>query len=377
MAEHNMEQELTDSIRHLRSAISSTQLYDRSHPMVESKVQAAHEALVTALRAVPEVTIVVLGEDIVVNNRPIRRGGSAVEGFGRMLTDKGVERVTLRTGLRREEIEGLIDGLIDSGGNPLRSSRCLKLGKVDRSETPAHGEAGAETEPQVPRELRDLSAAEIAKLRVLYRHIQAGRKVDIHVVEGVVRNLITGFRRDVGPLALLSALKLQDSYTFAHVVNVAILTMAQAASIGFGGEALHRIGVAAVLHDVGKMFIPLEILNKPGKLTDEERTVMEGHAAKGASYLLGIEGTPRLAIVTALEHHLKYDGTGYPRLAGHWRPSFVSQMISVADVYDALRTRRPYRDPMPEDRIIKILNGDSGTAFDPRLVANFLKLIEN
>jgi response regulator RpfG family c-di-GMP phosphodiesterase len=138
---------------------------------------------------------------------------------------------------------------------------------------------------------------------------------------------------------------------------------------------LHHIGVASLLHDVGKIFIPEEILNKPGKLTQDERKIIETHTVKGARYLMGINGIPKLAVLCALEHHLKYDGSGYPSIKGGWRPNITSQLISVADVFDALRSKRAYHDDIPIEKIVGILNSEKGTTFNPQLVEHFLRLI--
>jgi HD-GYP domain-containing protein (c-di-GMP phosphodiesterase class II) len=165
-------------------------------------------------------------------------------------------------------------------------------------------------------------------------------------------------------------------YTFTHVTNVCILTMSQAENLGFRGEQLHSIGVASLLHDVGKIFISDEILSKPGALTPEERRSIETHTVKGARYLMGIDGIPKLAVLAALEHHQKYDGRGYPSIKGGWTPNITSQMISIADVFDAMRSKRSYQDSIPQAKIESVLIKESGTAFNPVLVDRFLKMIK-
>ena len=173
----------------------------------------------------------------------------------------------------------------------------------------------------------------------------------------------------------MASLKSSDEYTFTHVVNVCILTMGQAESLGFEGNHLYQIGVASMLHDVGKLFIPAEIINKPGKLTDKERLVIETHAIKGARYLLRIDNIPKLAVLGAIEHHIRFDGTGYPSFGSGWKTNIVSQMITISDVFDALRSRRVYSEPKPQDLIYKILKEEKGKTFNPYLVNNFFKII--
>jgi response regulator RpfG family c-di-GMP phosphodiesterase len=160
-------------------------------------------------------------------------------------------------------------------------------------------------------------------------------------------------------------------------VNVCILTMSLAESLGFSGSHLRDIGTAAVLHDIGKTLISEEILLKKGPLDSDERAVMENHPLQGVRQLMKIKGLPKLALTVALEHHIKYDGSGYPHIKGPWQPNIVSQMISIADVFDALRTKRPYREAMPPDEVERILRLGSGVSFNPFLLEHFLEGIKN
>jgi response regulator RpfG family c-di-GMP phosphodiesterase len=93
-------------------------------------------------------------------------------------------------------------------------------------------------------------------------------------------------------------------------------------------------------------------------------------------YILKLDGIPKLAFLAALEHHIRYDGTGYPNLGKNWRPNIVSQMIAIADMFDAMRSRRSYKEPKPDELIIKILQQESGTAFNPQLTRNFVRLLK-
>jgi putative nucleotidyltransferase with HDIG domain len=178
------------------------------------------------------------------------------------------------------------------------------------------------------------------------------------------------------PLRLLAEIKSNDEYTFTHSSNVGILAMSLAQHLGFNGHYLNKIGIAALLHDVGKTTTPDDILLKNGPLTKEERTVMEEHTINGAMYLMKLEGVNNLTILAALEHHIKYDGSGYPKIKGGGEPNIVSQIIAVADVYDALRSKRPYREPMSHDQIIMVMTNESGTTFNPYIIKCFLKLIQ-
>jgi HD-GYP domain-containing protein (c-di-GMP phosphodiesterase class II) len=280
----------------------------------------------------------------------------------------------------------------------IKSTDLVKLGKVELrvkqaggGGQPGGGRAGTgdevgeggqqgsiisdNTPPEVIEELAKLTTTELDELKEVYLRVKRHKQIDVRSVDGMVKRFIKGFREEVSPLRMLASLKSSHEYTFTHVVNVGILTMAQAESLGFTGEHLHQIGVASFLHDIGKLFVPEEIMNKQGKLSADERMIIETHTTKGARYLMGTEGIPKLAVLASLEHHLKFDGTGYPSIKGGWTPNIASQMISVADVFDAMRSRRSYQEPQPMSKIEQILRGGAGKAFNPKLIDNFYKLI--
>jgi putative nucleotidyltransferase with HDIG domain len=170
-------------------------------------------------------------------------------------------------------------------------------------------------------------------------------------------------------------MKAHDEYTFTHMVNVAILAMAQARSLGIEGLALRALGMAALLHDVGKVRTPLEVLNKPGALTPSERAIMRRHPVEGAAILRASRDIPRLAPIVAFEHHLRADGQGYPDGVRRVPINLGTVLCSIADAYDAMRSTRVYQPATPADRIMEIMVHNNGAQFDPNLVRRFVGLM--
>jgi putative nucleotidyltransferase with HDIG domain len=156
---------------------------------------------------------------------------------------------------------------------------------------------------------------------------------------------------------------------------VAILTMGQARALGIDGKLLREFGLSALMHDIGKVRTPKEILNKPEKLTDQEFAVMRRHTVDGAEILRQTPEMPVLAPVVAFEHHLRLDGNGYP--AGVKRPSLNlgTMLCSIADVYDAMRSQRSYQEAFATDRILAVLKRNDGQQFDQHLVRRFVQLL--
>jgi HD-GYP domain-containing protein (c-di-GMP phosphodiesterase class II) len=386
MADYDIHEGLSRVISQLTAAVVNTNLYSPTHPQVAQHAEKAHIVLAEILQHKPEITLLLIGNDLIADNRQMAatRAAAYVTNFIRILKKQAIERITFAAGLPKEELLGLIQKLASSDTISIRSTSFIKLGKVElritkTEEQQSSGGAAlsnaTDVPPEVLQELLALTAEELDLLKDLYLSAKLHKKIDVRSVDDMVKGFIKGFRQEINPLGLLASLKSVNEYTFTHVTNVCILTMSLAENLGFTGEHLHQIGVASLLHDVGKIFIPDEILSKPGKLTPEERSTIESHTVKGARYLMGIEGIPKLAVLAALEHHQKFDGNGYPSIRGGWTPNITSQLIGVADVFDALRSRRSYREPVPQEKIISMLTKEKGTSFNPMIVDRFIKMI--
>jgi putative nucleotidyltransferase with HDIG domain len=176
-------------------------------------------------------------------------------------------------------------------------------------------------------------------------------------------------------LLALTALKNYDNYTFTHMVNVSILTMGQARGLGIDGGLLREFGLSALMHDIGKVKTPTDILNKPEKLDEREFEIMKRHTVDGAEILRRTPEMPTLAPIVAFEHHLRLDGTGYPNGVNRGQLNLATMLCGVADVYDAMRSQRHYQQAFPTDRILAVLQRNDGKQFDQNLVRRFSQLV--
>ena len=232
----------------------------------------------------------------------------------------------------------------------------------------------------------DTSAADVATIRRLYIDAVgvAHTLWDLTMSEGqpdpgearaLVDNLAQAVAQNRTALVALTALKEYDNYTFTHMVNVSILTMAQARALSVEGDLLREFGLAALMHDIGKVRTPIEVLHKPDKLSDTEFAVMRMHVVDGAEILRRTPDMPALAPVVAFEHHLRLDGTGYPIGVTRSRLNLGTMLCSIADVYDAMRSQRAYQESFPTDRILSVLKRNDGRQFDQHLVRRFSQLM--
>jgi putative nucleotidyltransferase with HDIG domain len=232
---------------------------------------------------------------------------------------------------------------------------------------------GADIVPEAT--IRFSLGEEAEAIRWMHEEVKNTGGLPLAEAEAVVRSLSVAMHGDQQIVLPLLHLKEFDQYTTTHSMNVSVLAMALAEFMGLGASDVRGFGVAGLLHDLGKTRIPLDILTKPGKLTPDERELMNAHPVQGARIILEAEEKLDLAAVVAYEHHIMLNGGGYPRPHYGRACHRASNLVHVCDVYDALRTKRPYRDAWEAEKILPYLEGRAGMEFDPEIVAAFIAMM--
>jgi HD-GYP domain-containing protein (c-di-GMP phosphodiesterase class II) len=372
----NEQNEIGQLVAGLNAAIAGMRLYAETHPKTAALLDQAYTGIAQRTAGREKTTAMIVDDELLWDGTALKGKASQLQSFAKELRNVGIESISFHKGVSRSEITGFLKTLASSQADSLPSSAHVKLGRLRLScKEPDLGPLGEADQQRVAAFL-SLRDEKYPQIREISHGISRHRNFEIKGVEDVVTAFVRGFVHNINPIRLLIQMKVADEYTYTHMVNVCILTMSQAESLGFPSEYLFQIGVAAILHDAGKLFIPSEILNKPGKLTNEERLIIETHSLRGASFILKHDTFPKLAVLGALEHHIKYDGTGYPSIPTAYQPNIISQMIAISDVFDAMRTRRSYKEPKAVKDIISVLQKEKGSAYNPQLVDNFLKLIQ-
>jgi putative nucleotidyltransferase with HDIG domain len=370
-----MEQKKAEElVRRLAAALRGTELYAPNHPLVQKGIDAFTAAATEGLQSAHAVVIAFIGDEVVVDAARLPKGAASLVGFARDLREQDVEKITLSRGLVREEVRGLLTVLTDRK-SPLpvaerlvaRGIRNITVGRVVVEEV-SGDQAGIAAAQRV-------YATAVETAETLWQAAKAGDQPD----PGAARKIIDGLARlvtqDRTSLMALTALKKYDNYTFTHMVNVSALAMAQARALNLDGTLLREFGFAALMHDIGKVNTPLEVLNKPDKLTKEEFDVMKRHVVDGAHILRRTPEMPALAPIVAFEHHLKQDLSGYPEKIGSRKLNLCTMIVSIADVFDALRSTRPYRKGLATDRIRNIMGEQDNPAFNQVLLKRFVNLM--
>lgn len=200
-------------------------------------------------------------------------------------------------------------------------------------------------------------------------------QLNINEIQKMAKLIVDDIFSQPQLLISLVDIKSLDTYTFNHSVNVGILALTLGIAYGLNRNDLYDLTLGCMLHDVGKIFVPGEILNKNGKLNDDEFKIIQDHCEKGFAYLR--ENTdlgPRVRIV-ALQHQERYDGSGYPQALKGDQINTLAQIASIADVYDALTSDRPYRKALSPNEAIEYLMAAGGTHFNMKMIRSFLQKI--
>ena len=212
-------------------------------------------------------------------------------------------------------------------------------------------------------------------IRHMMDDIRLGQQIAVDRIEPLVENMVESIFRNQDALLPLARLKNHDDYTFEHSVGVCALLVAFGRGMKLDKSAIKEMALGGLLHDVGKARIPDVILNKPGKLTDDEFSRMQSHVDQGVLLLRQTPGVSAIAMQVTAEHHERFDGTGYPHKLSGDAISLYGQMAAIVDVYDAISSDRVYHKGMPPTQALKKLLEWSSHHFDPQLVQAFIRAI--
>ena len=256
---------------------------------------------------------------------------------------------------------------------------------VYEAESEAQVEADLSAAASIRRETAPVSASvELARaakicaqskraVSSMFQEARMGKAVDTSSARKLVEEISDSISRNPGALISLARLKTADDYTYMHSVAVCALMIALAKQLELDAETTRSLGIAGLLHDLGKALVPMDVLNKPGKLTDEEFAIIKTHPEQGYQLLLSSNDADDIALDVVLHHHEKTDGSGYPKRFRDSEISLFAKMGAVCDVYDAITSNRPYKAGWdPAESLRKMAEWSKGH-FDPKVFQAFVK----
>ncbi|MFH1856994.1 MAG: HD domain-containing phosphohydrolase [Candidatus Omnitrophota bacterium] len=376
-----MREKIEEFIKNLISAVRLNGLYGHEHKLTKESVEKSYRLLENILLSEKEVTIGVIGKEIAFREKPFYEMSRQIKGFIEDLKKMKAEKITFLSGVTKEEVMEFIAFLAVRMDIERKDKHREKKEISFKANHIRIGRIGADEE--ISQEDREKIKAVIEKnyktavdfLEKTSRNIKEKQPIDGLLARQLVSNMIGDALKNIDLLLALASVKGYDESTFVHDINVAIFTLIQAEALGIDKEYLNDIGIAALLHDTGKLLVSGDILRKKEKLTEEEWHEITLHPINGAKLLLEAPDIPLVAAIAAFEHHMLYDSSGYPKRYCGAKCGLASMMITIADYYDALRSKRHYRDELKPEETYENMMELSGRYFEPRLLENFFKII--
>ena len=376
---------LADPVGVLKGIASLRRLagtYPAGHPMIGRKVRELDDAIQHYLERSPALRIEVIHGKVFLDGASF---GSEDPGNAQVIQDLselGVDSLHIHAGVEAEELLHVAEYLWQfrerSDTTPIadellrRGVRHVSVGSLVPLDTRWH----AQQWPDAPVGPLDPAYAEsLRRAQDTFDAVASGEPLEPLTVRDLVKLLVYEVARSNAALSQILAVKQYENLTYCHSVNVAILSLLIAKQLALD-EATTRVVVeVALLHDIGKTRVPLGILKKPGALDKRERRLMEAHTLLGAEILAQVDGLQPLAPTVALEHHRTVVGTGYPDLGDGVIPHAMSQIVSVADIYEAITGARSYQAPMLPEHACLVLARLAGEKLNTALVKAFVNAV--
>ena len=360
-------------LRRFASGVRAAQLYAADHPLIGRNVEGLLAVLKSLHTLQSSITVGIVGNHLVVADTPLPKASSGMAELIRRLKENKIERISFERGITPDETSAFIHAVAALGKTPATDTALafphIRVGRIVTEERVSDGISGDIAA------IRQLYSKAVTAAEEAWDSAQTEGQPDLPGALQAVEGLADAVTQNRTALVALTAMRNYDNYTFTHMVNVSILTMGQARALGIEGKLLREFGLSALMHDIGKVRTPKEVLNKPDKLTDKEFEIMRRHTVDGAEILRRTPEMPILAPVVAFEHHLRSDGTGYPLGVKRATLNLGTMMCGIADVYDAMRSQRAYQQAFPTDRILAVLRRNDGKQFDQNLVRRFVQLL--
>jgi putative nucleotidyltransferase with HDIG domain len=359
-----------------------TGLYPAGHPAIEQKLTELDETVQRHIRSAAVVRLDVIHGSAHLDGVPFRQDSETQAQILRELTDLGIDSIHIGAGVTRHELLALSEFLWQlkeaPGAEPIdvqlvaRQIQHITLGRL----VPLDTRWKTVLWPDSPTGPLDPSyELALALTERTFDDVMSGKGINLATIRDIVHLLIQKVAASSAALGQILAVKLYENFTYCHSVNVATLSLLIGKQIGLDQGATAALAEAALLHDIGKTRIPLEILKKPSALDKRERRMMEAHTTYGAEILVEVDGLRPLTSTVALEHHRGVDGGGYPDLGPAAVPKSFSQLVAVADIYEALTGARSYQDPLMPEQACLVLARLAGTKLNTALVKAFVNAI--
>ncbi len=357
----------------------SITIYPQKHPAVMGPAAEICNQLSADFDSFARITFNIVKSDIYIEKFLLREESLRYSEFIQSLSQRGVSTFAFEPGVTPEmiailfsvlygkesaalDLESLKKRLADKGVSAVGFGKLVAFDLGNDAYTLVEGQAkgSAAAKGSYGSAMRCLDS--------LQEDVMADKLINMLSLRQAITSLMEDFLTDREAVLGIMSIKTYDEYLFHHSVNVAITALSIAKKLPLSENMMKTVGICGLLHDIGKLKIPREIMNKPGSLTEVEWATMRRHSIEGAQILMRYENLGELPVLAALEHHAGYDLSGYPTLKGKNRPHAIARIISIADVYEALTANRSYRPARSVHVAVSVLIESAGKLLDPLLV---------
>ncbi len=370
-------------IRGFAKLLRDRAFYPKEHPQIIRSMANLEDWGTRLFLKRKQRIFVFIDDQVYIDDLLVKEESNPAE-IARLFIEKQVEALSLRAGLTASEIRQFANHFCNSDNQGSKSpfqTLHISVGKLaleDNGAKQMHPQFDNFGTTALKNDLHYRRYAEEVKtIRDIYVDWKSMKTSLIQNVGNIMQKLENSLFANVHSFIPLRDLKVHDEYTYVHAINLSILTMAQAEALGFSKKEIHAFGIGAMLHDVGKTQVAVEVLNKKGKLNAEEAEAMKSHPRLGALLLLEYPEIPKVAAIVAYEHHLKFDGSGYPDMRQHRQQHIASRLTSISDYFDAMRANRSYRAALEPQEIIVQMKKEKGSGLDPVLFDKFHALVKS
>lgn len=372
-----------DIINHLAIFIRTALIHDPGNIAVLTAIDRFIATVNPLIMKVNILTLELIGEFFYLNEVRVRYSMEYLLNFdflSREFKRRRLGSITISSAITPEDIQLFLKAFLTSpfSTNPfdalsegIANLDSLSLGPLKKIKE--------EGESDMRKLVKKTYFDAVSYTRGVINKIKSGERVNIRKAKRVVESMVDMIIEQEELLIGMTALKDYDEYTYHHSVNVSILSVALGQRLGLRRKFLIDLGLIALFHDIGKIEIPAEILNKPTNFNEDEWKMIRRHPFWGVRAILKLKGLDHTTIRTAIvafEHHLNYDMSGYPKILRPTELDFYSKIVSIADQYDAMTSARVYsRIPMAPDKALSLMMEKAGTQLDPLLFKFFVNMI--
>lgn len=375
--------DIEEAFKGLLNCLQSLKMYGLRHPMFIKTLDSAYDSFESVFSSHQEMVIGIVGEELAFEKEILFDLGRFLRPAILYLKERNIERLAFSSGLTKDELsifvnfiaqpkedfKGDLQEMLEAAGVAHINIGKLKVNEVNKA-------GDKKDRANFGLDQRGLYDSSADKINQALSGVLNFEKIDHLALKLSMNNMMESLSTQRQELLKLATVKRYDMETYIHMLNVSILSMYFASRLGFDKSDVLNIGVAAMFHDIGKLFISRKILHKPGTLSEQEFGRIKSHTIMGAEIMLRyIDTLGILPVVISFEHHLKYDASGYPHLPLLRKQHIASSIVSICDVYDALSQRRGYKQDYSPDVVYNIMNKEMGTSFNQELLDNFFKFM--